>query len=264
VGALVLEAAARLRLTSALATRFDVAFCDRCSELSSLARQTEVVMLIAEPRDRDGTSVAHVVARLRGDLSSRPILAYVPQQLSSSRDILDMANAGVTDLIRAGFDDDGLALRSALRNAAINCTSNFVRSHIAGVIPEDALPIVMFILDEARASLSVSEIARALGMSRRTLLRRLQRDRLPAPRSLIGWCRLILAARLMEDAGRTIESVALTLDFPSAASLRNMLWRYAHLRPTEIRGDGGARAVLQQFVGVLDRARAVELAVSGH
>jgi transcriptional regulator GlxA family with amidase domain len=61
---------------------------------------------------------------------------------------------------------------------------------------------------------------------------------------MIQWCRLLIAARMLEDPGRAVEHVALLLDFPSGASLRNMLKRYTGLRPLEIRENGGMRCVL--------------------
>ena len=66
--------------------------------------------------------------------------------------------------------------------------------------------------------------------------------------AMIAWCRLITAARLLEDPGRTVEQVALLLDFPSGASLRNMLKRYTGLAPGEVRENGGMRCVIHAFL----------------
>jgi len=56
-----------------------------------------------------------------------------------------------------------------------------------------------------------------------------------------------MAARLLEDPGRTIEQVALKLDFASGTALRNMFKRYTGLRTTEVRENGGARCLLHAF-----------------
>ena len=55
------------------------------------------------------------------------------------------------------------------------------------------------------------------------------------------------AARLLDDPGRTIEQVALKLDFPSGAALRNMFKRYTGLRTTEVRENGGVRCLVHTF-----------------
>ena len=56
-----------------------------------------------------------------------------------------------------------------------------------------------------------------------------------------------MAARLLEDPGRTIEQVALKLDFASGTALRNMFKRYTGLRTTEVRENGGVRCLLHAF-----------------
>jgi transcriptional regulator GlxA family with amidase domain len=89
--------------------------------------------------------------------------------------------------------------------------------------------------------------ADALGLDRRTLVRRLERAGLPPPRRIAGWCRVIVAARLLDDPIYTLEQAALRLDFPSGTALRNMLIRYTGLAPREIRENGGVRCVLHLF-----------------
>jgi hypothetical protein len=59
----------------------------------------------------------------------------------------------------------------------------------------------------------------------------------------------------MEEGGRTLEQVALRLEFPGAAALRNMLARYTGLTPREVREGGGVRAVLAAFRGALAAPR---------
>ena len=44
----------------------------------------------------------------------------------------------------------------------------------------------------------------------------------------------------MAGEGRTVDQVALTLDFASANAFRNLLRRYADLGPADVRRDRGA------------------------
>ena len=48
----------------------------------------------------------------------------------------------------------------------------------------------------------------------------------------------------MASTCRTIESIALQLEFPSDTSLRNMMKRYTGLKASEVRQRGGARCVV--------------------
>ena len=60
---------------------------------------------------------------------------------------------------------------------------------------------------------------------------------------------------------RTIENVALTLDFPSVNAMRNQLRHYADLSPTEAREGGGLAVVLAAFRNRRGVVNAAETAV---
>ncbi len=93
----------------------------------------------------------------------------------------------------------------------------------------------------------MEDVANALGVHRKTLVDRLKAAQLPSPRAIIGWCRLLVAARVLDDPGRTVEQVALMLDFPSGTALRNMCKRYTGLRTGEVRQNGGVRCLMHAF-----------------
>jgi AraC-like DNA-binding protein len=109
------------------------------------------------------------------------------------------------------------------------------------------VPFLRYCLEHARRDLSVEEVAAAMGVHRKTLVDRLRAARLPPPRAMIGWCRLLMAARMLDDPARTVEQVALKLDFPSGAALRNMFKRYTGLRTAEVRENGGVRCLVHAF-----------------
>jgi AraC-like DNA-binding protein len=244
VVALAIGPRCRARIHGALVGRADVHFCELRAELLPLAATTQASAIIAEPRDRDGEDVSTAVAAVRSGLPSVPVIAYIADGDTSSSDILAMARAGVHDLVRAGFDDVGFALGTALASATANCATETVRTELEQLVPRDAWPFVSYCLTRAHGAISIRTAAEALGLDRRTLVRRLDRAGLPHPRRIAGWCRVIAAARLLDEPIYTLEQVALRLDFPSGTALRNMLRRYTGLRPREIRENGGVRCVM--------------------
>jgi AraC-like DNA-binding protein len=244
VVALVIGPKLRARVCGALAARADVHFCDLRAQLLPLAAGTRASAIIAEPRDRHREDVSTVVAAVRGGLPSVPVIAYIADRDTSAGDILAMARAGVHDLVRVGVDDMGFALGAALANATASCATETVRGEIEHLVPPEAWPFVSWCLTRAHGAISIRAAADALGLDRRTLVRRLDRAGLPHPRRIAGWCRVIAAARLLDEPVYTVEQVALRLDFPSGTALRNMLRRYTGLRPRELRENGGARCVM--------------------
>jgi AraC-like DNA-binding protein len=261
VAALVIGTKCRARIRGALAGRADVHFCDLRGDLVALAASAHVSAVIAESRDRCGNEVSDVVAALRTALPSVPVIAYVADGHTSSGDILAMARAGVHDLVRAGFDDVGFALGTALASATASCATETARHELESLVPADVWPFVSYCLTRAHASISVRAAADALGLDRRTLVRRLERAGMPPPRRIAGWCRVITAVRLLDEPIYTLEQAALRLDFPSGTALRNTLVRYTGLRPREIRENGGIRCALHLFRRELAVAHASASAV---
>jgi AraC-like DNA-binding protein len=247
VVALVIGTKCRARVRGALTGRADVRFCDLRGELVPLATTVRPSAILAEPRDRAGADVCDVIAALRTGMPSVPVIAYVADDRTASGDILAMARAGVHDLVRSGFDDVGFALGTALASATASCATTAARDELERIIAPDAWPFVSYCLTRAHGPVSIHAAAAALGLDRRTLVRRLERAGLPQPRRIAGWCRVIAAARLLDEPIYTLEQAALRLEFPSGTALRNMLLRYTGLRPREIRENGGMRCVLHLF-----------------
>jgi AraC-like DNA-binding protein len=256
VVALVIGTKCRARVRGALTGRADVRFCDLRGEIIGLAAATRASAILLEPRDRSGEDVSAVVAALRSGMPSVPVIAYIADESASSGDILALARAGVHDLVRSGFDDVGFALGAALANATAVCATISARDELETLVTADAWPFLSYCLTRAHGPISVGAAAAALGLDRRTLVRRLERASLPTPRRIAGWCRVIAAARLLDEPIYTLEQAALRLEFPSGTALRNMMLRYTGLRPREIRENGGARCVLHLFKREIGAARA--------
>lgn len=244
VAALVWDAASQARLRDALRGQATLRFCERQSELLTLVENNLASVVVLDTRERDGQSTLPVVRQLRDAFPSVPVVLYFAISPDTSRDVLAFARAGVNDLVLRDVDDLRYSLRSALSAAADHCSAHTIVNELEPLLPANVLPMVQYSLENGRRAISVEEVADALNVHRKTLVDRLSGSHLPTPSALIAWCRLITAARLLEDPGRSVEQVALILDFPSGTSMRNMMKRYTGLRPGEIRENGGVRCVL--------------------
>ena len=102
--------------------------------------------------------------------------------------------------------------------------------------------------------MTVAAVAQALGVHRKTLVNQCSRAKLPPPATVLGWCRLFLAAALLERKSYAIERIALELDYPSSTALRNTFRRYVGATATEVRAQGGLEFVLDCFARRLEEA----------
>lgn len=247
VAVLVRELAARARIQDALRGYAAVRTCDQQDELIALVTEGLVGVVVVDVRDRAGNPTLAMVRTIRDGFPSVPVVAYCALTPDSSRDILELARAGVNDLILRGVDDVGVALRSVMTTAQEHCGARHVLETIGPLVPQSVVPFLRYSLEHARQAVTVADAAAALGVHRKTLVDRLAAAGLPTPSNMIAWCRLTLAAQMLEDPARSVEQIALLLDFSSATSLRNMLKRYTGLSPREVRENGGLRCVLHVF-----------------
>lgn len=99
------------------------------------------------------------------------------------------------------------------------------------------------------------DLARALYLSRITLLRWCRRSGLPVPRRLLVWMRVLLAAELLDNPGQSVLAVALACGYSSDRTLRRALYVAVGAGPTELRERGAFRTVSAAFLDALRGSR---------
>jgi AraC-like DNA-binding protein len=78
-------------------------------------------------------------------------------------------------------------------------------------------------------------VARSLGISYRTLVRRSAAAGLPAPVLFISWSRILMAAHIARTEWRTAGCLARCIGFASARSFRDVLRRHTGLSIVDLR-----------------------------
>lgn len=251
IAALVPGAEWRARIRDAVRESHQIAWCSRREELLPLLQDGWVDALIVEPWDGAGAPVAPAILSVRLAFPSLPVIAWCPLSPAAMHEVLLLTKAGVDDVLVRDYDDVGDLLRGVLASAAGRRTASEVLPMVAPHVPAEVLPIIACSLEHAGRAASIEDIARQLGVHRKTLVNRMAVAGLPTPSAVLAWSRLLLAARLLEDPGRSVEHVAHALEFGSGTALRNMLRRYTRLRPADVRTRGGLRCVLELFLQAL-------------
>ena len=247
----------RLRIATAVRGHAAVRFVGTTGELvAHLAdSRTLPTALIVEPRDCDGRSTAGIVRELAAAHPALPIVGYCHAGYEHSRDILELGVAGAHELLFHGIDDSGVALRGILTSASQACAATQVMRAISSDVPAALLPLFEFCLAYPERATSVQAVAHVLGVHRKTLVNYCAQASLPPPGAILAWCRLLLVGHFLETPGRTVEGIALRVEFASATALRNMLRRYTGLRPQQVRERGGLRCIVAAFRRTLAERR---------
>jgi AraC-like DNA-binding protein len=239
-----------IRVRNAVAGYASLVGCSTTAELIETARSSRVDAVLVEPWDNRGTPVSDAVRVLRGEFRSLPIAVYCRLEPLDAREIIALGKAGADVVVLRGYDALRRTLQELLARRRSRHIAPTVLPALEDALPPSVAPAIAYCLEHADGCLSVAMVARALSINRKTLANRLAVAGLPAPSAIISWCRLLLAARLLEDRARSVEDVALTLHFGSSAALRNMLRRYTGLRTEQIR-TSGMEGVLSMFKNCL-------------
>jgi AraC-like DNA-binding protein len=260
VVAVLPDATLRARLAGALRGRGPaVRFCATAEEARAALARGAARALVVGACDGERRATAPLVERVRREHPHVTVAAYCALARGdpgASAALVALVRAGAHAVLMRDVDDDPHALRAALRLAEQACASELVLEAVGGALPPGVRPLVALYLRGDERPPEVGEAARALGVHRRTLVNRMRAAGCPPPRALRTWCRVFVAARLLEEPGRTVESVALQLDFDSPSGLRNTLRRYTGRPPAALRAAGGLRCALDAFAAACALRRA--------
>jgi AraC-like DNA-binding protein len=176
-----------------------------------------------------------------------------------SADLRALAVAGVHQFAFAGINDTGVAFRNVLDTAKQRCATDWLMDAFARVVPASLHPVVEAVLAKPNAITTVTALAGALGVHRKTLFNRCERAHFLPPAELLAWTRLAVVAYLLEMTGCTIQTIANDLSFPSDTALRNTVKRYTCLRASDLRTNGATRCFFEAFHARLRRVSGIRV-----
>jgi AraC-like DNA-binding protein len=252
--ALLADDEARRRVHAALGGQMTAVACRTASDVELTVSAEHADCVLVTPWDDSGRPSVPTVRRLRSRFPWLPIAVYCQLEPKSAHEIAALTAAGADTFIISGYDDLGISLRQRIAFAWSRRAAEDALVALAPWETPESAPILSYCLHHSAEPLTAHEVADALSLDRRTLGRRLAAASLPAPRHLIAWCRLLCAARWLENPERSVEQAGLALRFGSGSSLRQMFRRYTGLRPHEVRARGGMTCVLSLLTNELTQA----------
>lgn len=144
---------------------------------------------------------------------------------------MSLARAGARAIIIAGVDDDPPRLRRLLDWRTREQAVQTVTMAALEVVKPRYAPLIAHCLEHIDDPPSAHAFARSLAVSRRTLTSWASSAGVRGIRALTSRCRVLVAIEMLRDRRRSVEDVALELQFSSSAHLHNTMRRYTGLRP---------------------------------
>lgn len=186
-------------------------------------------------------------AALRVKHPGMPVLACSCLTPDSCGKLLAAAARGVTGFYFAEFEDVIEAANAAQASSAEEWVLRMVETEAGDRLPALLRHVLARCIRDARGRLTVPKLAASLKLSDRSITKQLRAYGTSAS-ALVAWGRILVAARIMEHEGLTLDQAALELGLSSSSALFRMLWHRAGLRFREVTVVGGPRMLLEALV----------------
>lgn len=216
-------------------------------------------ILIVDPyadSSRDDPQLSSELRALLWEFPSATVLAALEIRPGRSRDLRTLGEWGVTDIISLVEDDTHEAIYRRLRSVEGRSLQTLLERTLPPLLSGRTRMLMMTAAEVVAVGGKARELARRLHLSERTVLRWAERGGLPPPRRLLAWMRILLAASLLDDPGRTVLSVAHACGYASDSSLRRAMQDFLARGPTALRRQGAFPAASRAFLEELSRTRA--------
>jgi AraC-like DNA-binding protein len=250
------DAVLRDRVRKAGGKRFEFVLVEEWAELRDLVRTSPpAALIVVDPYLGNGGDLAGELRALLLEFPSATVIAAFELRPDRYRDLRTLGAWGVADVIVRGEDDTTDAIARRLRAIQGRPLQSLLERSLPANTSGQARALLMAAAEVVSTGGQARELARMLYLSPRTLLRWCERAELPPPRRILVWMRVLMAAELLDDPGRTVSSVAHACGYSSDNSLRRALQDFLETTPTALRREGAFTIASRAFLRDLVRAR---------
>lgn len=153
----------------------------------------------------------------------------------------------LADVLDTGSGNDSAALRNRLAAARRNYFARVLAAGALAGLSAEAASLVARAIDRAARGILATPWAKEDHLSSRTLLRHTAILRLPPPRRLLSWMRVLLAADLMDNPGHTLTTAARVCGYAGDMPLRRAVKNLVGSHLLEIRRSGALATASAAF-----------------
>jgi AraC-like DNA-binding protein len=250
------DASFREQVRKAGGKRFDYVQVEEWDQMRELVRTSPpAALIVVDPYEDAGDELSASLRALLLEFPSATVIAALALRPDRYRDLRTLGAWGVADVIVRGEDDTTDAIARRLRAIQGRPLQSLLERSLPGNTSGQARALLMAAAEVVSTGGQARELARMLYLSPRTLLRWCERAELPPPRRILVWMRVLMAAELLDDPGRTVSSVAHACGYSSDNSLRRALQDFLDTTPTTLRREGAFSTASRAFLKDLAESR---------
>lgn len=235
------------RLAGALREEYELDWMSGWAGVDSALSDPRVEGAILDPFDALGRLRSRELLRIRLRHPD-PALTVLTDSGVDEADLLEIGGIGIDGIIPDPGPGGQREIREQLQVAMEHAVAGRVRRLAADRLPELAVQCLAAAVQLARGAAQSSDLAEALLLSDGALRSHLRELRLPPPRRLLLWGRLIVAGHILESTAATVEEAAFRVQYSTAPALRAALRSAVGTTPLTLAERGGWRYVAEAAI----------------
>ena len=189
--------------------------------------------------------------QLLRDLPSATVVGVFRVSTQRAGDLRELLQWGIAEVVDLGREDTVAGLSRRLQLVQRRGVDRVLERALPRATPSRTRSLLSVAAEVVATGGDGSDLAAALGITERSVLRWCTRADLPQPRRLLAWLRVLLAADLLDDPGRSLASVARACGYSADAALRNTFRAFLGKTPGELRASGAFEAAASGFAAEL-------------
>jgi AraC-like DNA-binding protein len=222
----------------------------------ALRGSSPTTLVVVDPFEGAGPDgPAPELRRLLAEFPEATVVAAFRPDPSRAEALAALIDWGVAEWLDLEREDRPAAVLRRLRKVWSRPVERLLRRALPRGAPSRTRMLLSVAVEVVAAGGQAPEMAAALEVGERTVTRWFERADLPPPRRLFAWLRLLLAADLLDDPERSLESISRATGYAGAPSLKSALRNLLGTTPRELREAGAFRTVAARFAGELFELR---------
>jgi AraC-like DNA-binding protein len=217
--------------------------------LGDLRERRATALLLSSSRYGTG-EVPRLAAAVREFPQTRTVALLSSSDTDAARSVLALGQSGVRTLVDVRQSQGWRELRDVLRTEALGEIERLALARLAtdlSHVSDDCWLFFETLVQSAARTGSVRALCQQLSVVPSTLMSRFLRLQLPTPKRYLSYLRLMRAARLLENRGLSIASVATTLDYSSPQSFGRHVQTVLQISASEFRRRYDGEGMLERL-----------------
>jgi AraC-like DNA-binding protein len=221
----------------------------------AMQRASPSAVTFADPYFGEAAGPSPRLRQLLRDLPSATVVAVFRITGERAGDLRELLQWGIAEVVDLGREDTSAGLARRLELVQRRAVDRVLERALPRATPSRTRGLLAVAAEVVAAGGDGGDLAAALGVTERSVLRWCARADLPQPRRLLAWLRVLLAADLLDDPGRSLASVARACGYSADAALRNTFRAFLGRTPGDLRAAGAFEAAASAFAKELFELR---------